>query len=140
VACRVVGARSREEALALPYARGFDPARDVALEQAAGASCAKGDAERVGGVPGRDRFRVEADGDAWLVSRQSHARGWTARVDGREAPVKRANGKHVAVPVPAGRHEVELLYRPPGLRPGALLSLLGAALVAGVWWRSGSRR
>jgi uncharacterized membrane protein YfhO len=74
------------------------------------------------------------------VSRQSHAQGWTARVDGREAPVRRANGKHLAVPVPSGRHEVELLYRPPGLRAGALLSLVGVALVVGVWWRSGSRR
>jgi len=79
-------------------------------------------------------------GDAWLVSRQSHARGWSARVDGREAPVRRANGKHLAVPVPAGRHEVELRYHPPGLRAGALLSLLGAALVVGVWWKGGPRR
>jgi hypothetical protein len=140
VACRVVTARSREEALAQPYAPGFDPARDVALEEAGAASCTAGGVERVEAVPGRDRHRVEADGDAWLVSRQSHARGWSARVDGREAPVRRANGKHLAVPVPAGRHEVELRYHPPGLRAGALLSLLGAALVVGVWWRGGSRR
>ena len=140
VACRVVAARSREEALARPYAQDFDPARDVALEGAGGASCTAGRVERVEAVPGRDRHRVDADGDAWLVSRQSHAQGWTARVDGREAPVRRANGKHLAVPVPSGRHEVELLYRPPGLRAGALLSLVGVALVVGVWWRSGSRR
>jgi hypothetical protein len=140
VACRVVGARSREEALARPYAPGFDPLRDVALEEPAGASCAGGRAENVPDAAGRVRLRVEADGDGWLVTRQSHARGWTARVDGRETPVRRANGKHLAVPVPGGRHDVQLLYRAPGLRGGALLSLAGAVLVAGAWWRSGPRR
>jgi len=135
VACRVMTARSREEALARPYAAGFEPSRDVVLEKAGGASCTSGRAERVEAVPGRERYRVEADGDAWLVGRQSWARGWTARVDGREAPVQRANGKHQAVPVPGGRHEVELLYRPPGLRAGALLSLFGAALIAGLFFR-----
>jgi hypothetical protein len=140
VACRVVTARSRQEALARPYAPSFDPARDVTLEEAGGAYCTAGRVARVEDVPGRGRSRVEADGDGWLVSRQSHARGWTARVDGREVPVRRANGKHLAVPVPGGRHEVELLYRPPGLRAGSLLSLVGAALVVGVWCRGGSRR
>jgi uncharacterized membrane protein YfhO len=53
--------------------------------------------------------------------------------------VRRANGKHLAVAVPAGRHDVELLYRPPGLRAGTVLSLLGAILLAGVWWRGGPR-
>jgi hypothetical protein len=139
VACRVVTARSREAALARPYAEGFDPARDVALEGPAHASCTAGRAERRESVPGRERHRVEVDGEGWLVSRQSHARGWAARVDGRETPVRRANGKHLAVAVPAGRHDVELLYRPPGLRAGTVLSLLGAILLAGVWWRGGPR-
>ncbi len=139
VACRVVSAPSRDAALASPYVPGFDPARDVALEQPEPASCSAGRAERRDGVPGRGRFEVEADGDAWLVSRQSHARGWSAWVDGRATAVWRANGKHLGVPVPAGRHDVELVYRPPGLRAGAVLSLVGAALAAGVWWRGGPR-
>ena len=139
VACRVVTAGSRESALAWPYTEGFDPARDVALEEPARASCTAGRSERQESVPGRERYRVEADGDGWLVSRQSHAHGWSARVDGRETPVRRANGKHLAVAVPAGRHEVEFVYRAPGLRVGTLLSLLDALLVAGVWWRGGPR-
>jgi hypothetical protein len=39
-------------------------------------------------VPGRERYRLEVDGEGWLVSRWSHARGWAARVDGWEMPVR----------------------------------------------------
>ena len=64
--------------------------------------------------------------------RASHARGWRAHVDGVPAPVLRANGKHRAVAVPAGRHEVVLRYEPPGLLAGLALSglsLLASALL-----------
>jgi hypothetical protein len=43
-------------------------------------------------------------------------------------PVLRANGKHRAIAVAAGTHEVVLRYAPPGLRLGQLAS--GVALVA----------
>jgi hypothetical protein len=37
------------------------------------------------------------------------------------------------------RHDVELVYHPPGLRAGTLLSLLGA-ISSGVWWRADCSR
>jgi uncharacterized membrane protein YfhO len=83
---------------------------------------------------------VDVDGDGLLVTRASYARGWTATVDGRAAPVFRANGKHRAVPLPAGRHEVVLRYRPPGLALGVALTALSAALALGLWWGGGARR
>jgi len=71
---------------------------------------------------------VESDGTGYLVTRDSYARGWRARVDGREAPVLRANGKHRAVPLPVGAREVRLGYHPPGL--GAGLAATGLSLLA----------
>ena len=82
---------------------------------------------------------MEADGPALLVVRDSFARGWNASVDGQRAPVLRANGKHRAIPVPTGTHEVELHYRPPGLRGGLLLTLLSALALGLVGLRSGAR-
>ena len=61
---------------------------------------------------------------------------WSATVDGRPAPVERANLFVRAVPLPTGTHRVELRYRAPGLHLAGLLSgisLLG--LVVGVVWR-----
>jgi uncharacterized membrane protein YfhO len=88
---------------------------------------------RRGGSASEERFEVEADGDSYLVSRASFARGWVARVDGEKAPVLRANGKHRAVPVPAGRHEVVLRYEPPGRGLGMALTALALLASAAGW-------
>jgi uncharacterized membrane protein YqjE len=136
LACRATRVASREEALAFPYREGFDPWREVALESppgrgpddAAAVRCAKGQARRTAFSAAEERYRVETSAPAYLVVRASHARGWQAWVDGVSTPVLRANGKHRAIAVAAGTHEVVLRYAPPGLRFGQLAS--GLALVA----------
>jgi hypothetical protein len=136
LACRATRVASREEALAFPYREGFDPWREVALESppgrgpddAAAVRCAKGQARRTAFSAAEERYRVETSAPAYLVVRASHARGWQAWVDGVSTPVLRANGKHRAIAVAAGTHEVVLRYAPPGLRLGQLAS--GLALVA----------
>jgi Bacterial membrane protein YfhO len=138
VACRatVVG---RDEAYALPYSPGFDAARQVALEEPAAAACTRGLATREVLSPQAERYLVETDGPGVLVMRDSFARGWTAAVGGRAVSVLRANGKHRAVPVPAGRHEVSLRYEPPGLETGVVLTVLSAAFLGVAWWRTRAR-
>ena len=71
---------------------------------------------------------TEASHAAYLVVVERYERGWTARVDGGEVPVRRANILFRAVPVPAGRHRVDLRYEPRGLPAGASFSGLGVAL------------
>ena len=78
--------------------------------------------------PAEGRYQVEARRPAYVVVRNSYARGWRATVDGRLQPVLRINGKHQGVAVPAGRHVVALRYVPPGLRAGVLASV--ASLLA----------
>jgi membrane protein YfhO len=135
VGCRIVAAAGREDALRLSLLSGFDPFRDVALEQPGDVTCGTGTVTRGRTVPGEERYEVQADGTGYLVTRDTHARGWTATVDGRPADVLRANGKHRAVAVPAGRHAVEMRYHAPGLALGlALMAAAAAACVAG-WMR-----
>jgi hypothetical protein len=73
--------------------------------------------------------RVRATCDAAVsglaIFVEQHAAGWSARVDGAPAPLLLANAVMRAVPLPAGKHTVEVAFEPPGLRTGALLSLLG---------------
>ena len=72
---------------------------------------------------------VELNAPGWLVVTDAYDPGWGATVDGRPAEVLAANALFRAVPVPAGRHRVEMTYRPPGLAAGAALS--GSAAVFG---------
>lgn len=83
---------------------------------------------------------VTTTAPAWLVFHDSWAEGWSATIDGAPARVVRANYAKRAVQVPAGRSEVRLRYRPPGLAAGGgvtVLTLLGcgAALVFLRWGR-----
>jgi Bacterial membrane protein YfhO len=137
VACRIVRVPGTEESLARPYSAAFGMDSDVALEVEGRATCGGGRATRMTRVPGEERYETEADGSGYLVVRASFARGWRARVDGHPVPVLRANGKHRAIPIPPGRHEVVLRYEPPGLRPGVVVCGLSWLLffVALIWPR-----
>ena len=57
--------------------------------------------------------------------------GWEAFVDGRPAPIIRGDLVLRAIPVPAGKHTIELHFRSKTLLWGlvvSLTSLIGAAL------------
>ncbi len=78
----------------------------------------------------RLELRVTADRPTVVVVRDAFAPGWTAAVNGKAAPVLRADGRHRAVPIPAGESRVRLSYRPPRLLAGVVLSLLSIAVIA----------
>lgn len=76
---------------------------------------------------------VTADGAGYLVVADSIARpGWSATVDGRPVDLVAGNHALAAVPVPDGTHTVTLHYEAPGLRTGAVISLLGALVTLGL--------
>lgn len=128
VACRAVREGDPRRALILSIAPDFDPRGEVVLDREARPSCTSGSAERRRDDPSEQDYAVVTDGGGFLVTRDSFARGWTAHVDGAPAAVLRANGKHRAVAVPAGHHEVVLAYEPPGLRAGIGVTALAAAV------------
>ncbi|MGI5865384.1 MAG: YfhO family protein [Myxococcales bacterium] len=82
---------------------------------------------------------VEACGDGVLVVSDSWFPGWQALVDGRRAPLYRANFLARAVPVSAGRHRVELFYRPVSFLAGAAVSSM-ALFAMGSLAFAGQRR
>jgi membrane protein YfhO len=108
----------------------FDPSREVIL--------AEGHEERAAARAGatrilelrHDRVRIAADLErpGYVVLVDTYDPGWKATVDGQGAPVLRANTAFRAVPVAAGRHLVEMVYRPLSVIVGAALSA-AAALV-----------
>ena len=78
------------------------------------------------------RLRVSAGGPRLLVVGDNFHPHWSALVDGRPAPLVRADYVWKAVPVPAGDHLVELLYRsPPVARARAVGAVCAALVLAG---------
>jgi hypothetical protein len=120
----------------------FDPERMVMLDGAdgepVGAGPDGGGASIVEDSPERIRLRVEAPRDGYLVLADAWAPGWRGRVDGAPAEILRANGLFRAVKVPAGRHAVEMTYRPASVASGFAIS--GVAVLAGIGWILWSRR
>ncbi|MFM1770703.1 MAG: hypothetical protein RJA22_3232 [Verrucomicrobiota bacterium] len=83
---------------------------------------------------GRVTAVVETPEPTVVVIAQSWARGWRATVNGQPAPVLRANHAFQAVPIPAGRHEVQVAYRDQTLPWGAALTLLTLLGCAALWF------
>lgn len=55
--------------------------------------------------------------------------GWSAYVDGEEIDIMKANIGFMAIPLEEGTHEIELLYETPGLKLGAMCSLVALLIV-----------
>ena len=135
-------------ALAAVLQRGFNPAIEAVVEGAAGISHAPaaappGSATYVEVHPEDVRVTVEASAPSVVVVRNAWDRGWSATVDGRPAPVLRADYLLQGVPVPAGHHEIRLTYADPTIGTGLALSAvvwLGFGLVLGWLALTGRRR
>jgi uncharacterized membrane protein YfhO len=76
------------------------------------------------------RVDAEAVGGATLVVADAWWPGWEATLDGKPTPVFPADGVIRAIRWPPGRHVLEMHYRPPEAKAGAIASAIGLALVA----------
>jgi hypothetical protein len=66
--------------------------------------------------------------------------GWTARVDGVEAPVLPGAPLGMRVPVAAGGHRVELCFVPAAFHAGVLVTLASVASAISIWRRGSAPR
>jgi len=117
----------------------FDPSREVVLSGEAAREVLAGAAGGGGGRVAIERLFadrvlivVERESPGLVVDVDAWAPGWTATVDGRRAPVLRANAIFRAVAVPAGRHVVEMAYRPASVGLGFAVSAIALVLVGAV--------
>jgi hypothetical protein len=74
-------------------------------------------------TPNRVTIKVSTDGPGWLFQADTWFPGWRAQVDGDRVPLYNANFLFRAVPVPAGSHQVVLVYQPFSFYLGVLISL-----------------
>jgi hypothetical protein len=88
-----------------------------------------GRAEIVSYSPDRVVVSAEAPAPGYLVLGDRYEENWQASLDGVSAPLLRADSMFRAVPLPAGRHEVEFTYRPQVVLIGGAISLATLVLV-----------
>ena len=124
---RVADKRDALRAIADPT---FDPRREVVL--AAGSPFAPRDGfsapVRVAEWrPDRVALEVDLGRPAYVVLVDSFDPGWRATVDGLPVVVLRADLALRAVAVPAGRHRIEMAYRPRSVLLGLAVSALTLA-------------
>lgn len=101
-------------------------------EELAGKSnFAVGAVERSQSIPDDLIYHTTNDGDGLLVFSEIwyDGPGWIATIDGKEVPLIRANFLLRAVQVPAGNHEIRMVFRPDSYIVGDKLSMVFSILV-----------
>jgi hypothetical protein len=139
---RPVYVRDGDEALRLLKDPAFDVSSQVILQdwpgreelpQPSGEASAQVRTTRLG--PGALEMRVVTEAPGYLVISEWHYPGWEATLDGRPAPIRRANYAFQAVYVPAGEHRVVTRYVPRLEAMAFAASLLSLAMALLVAWR-----
>lgn len=81
------------------------------------------------------RIPVEAAQPTLLFLRDGYAPEWRATVNGEPVPILRAFGAFKAIALPAGRSELALAYRPPGIALSLAAAYAVVALAGIIAWR-----
>jgi hypothetical protein len=136
-------------ALALLASPDFDPRREAVVEPGAelalnGPAREFEPVERREWQPERQRLRTRSEAPSLLVVAEAFYPGWSAYVDGQPARLLRVDVGLRGVALPAGLHEVELIYAPASWRLGIALSACSLAFAGFLFWRgfagNGARR
>ena len=92
--------------------------------------------------PSSDRIDVSlvASGPSYLRLLETWDPGWRATLDGRRVELIPAYDVFMAVPIPAGVHEVRLIFSTPGVRTGLALSAISLVLLATLCWTAARPR
>ena len=100
-----------------------DPREVAVVEMAGPIDAGAGSAELLRYEAGRIQLRVRAEAPGLLFVSEIFHPDWRATLDGETVPVLRTNVAFQGVEVPAGEHELLLLFLSPDYRMGRLLSL-----------------
>ena len=133
-----------DQTLATVTSEGFDPGRAAILDTNAAVPTIAVSAvpQTAGGAAAVTRYQPgavdltlgtpAAAGQALVVS-ENYFPGWSALVDGRPAPVVRADFNLMAVALPAGAKSVQLRFDDPAYEKGKTLTLVAIALAIALW-------
>jgi hypothetical protein len=119
----------------------FDFRAEVLVPAGAGTlrNAAGGTSRVLSASPDRMRLEVDAPEGGYVMVLESYDPGWRATVDGHPAAIVPANVLFRGIRVEPGAHVIDLVYRPPGLMAGLVLSATSILFAVGVAWRTRTR-
>lgn len=80
-------------------------------------------------TPNALTIQAQLDSPGYLIISDIYYPGWTAQLGEQELPVLPANFSLRAIPLPAGQHQVQLSYIPPGFKLGRIISVTALAIL-----------
>jgi len=81
-------------------------------------------------LPTKWMFDAESPSPGSLLVANPMYPGWKSYVDGRSVDIRSATGDRIQIPLPAGSHRVELVYRPLSFRIGVATGIVSLGLLA----------
>lgn len=75
--------------------------------------------------------RIDSEKDNLLFFSVPYDEGFIAKVNSKETEIVKADAGFCAVPIKKGENIIEFEYETPGLKTGAVISLIGAVLLIG---------
>lgn len=80
---------------------------------------------------------INVQEDGVFVTSVPYEAGWKLKVDGHTREINELiGGAWISTSLSAGEHQIELIFRPPGLIAGLLITLASIGLlIAAEWWR-----
>lgn len=67
---------------------------------------------------------IETGQREWLFLSIPYSSGWEAYIDGEQTQIQKANVGFMAISIPEGKHEIQLVYTTPGIRIGIFISVI----------------
>ena len=128
----------------LPDGRAFDPSRTALVEEPITLNSPNADSKSSATISAlsdtRMEVRTSSTNPGFLLTSDAYYSGWRASVDGREAPLYRADYAIRGVLLPPGAHTVTFDYHPRSFYAGATISALtliamGGFIIASVFRR-----
>lgn len=83
---------------------------------------------------------VQAADAGTLFTSIPYDKGWKVTVDGQEWKGRKVLEAFLGLDLPAGSHQIRLEYHPPGLKAGAVVSLISLLLIGAAAWRDRWKR
>jgi len=90
--------------------------------------------------PQRVILRAALERPGLVILADTYYPGWQLTIDGKPAPIYRANRVMRSAAVPAGQHTLVYTYRPASFHIGATVSVAGLCALLTLAWRSRRKR